>query len=74
MSDDWGFCRICAFEVPIDADSGLLTEHRYSVDLSTRVPCKGSLTEPTEQPAPEAAPLWDSLGDDEENEDGEHVD
>ena len=55
MSDPWGFCQYCAFEVPVD--DGVLVEHRRNTNGIVPVVCCGSHTPPTGQGAPEVRPI-----------------
>ena len=54
--DDWGFCYVCAFEVPVGSD-GLLVRHRRGNHAYEPADCGGSGREPTPQPAPECQPV-----------------
>lgn len=56
----WGYCKYCAFMVARDLDTEMLLVHERVESISygnKSKRCYGSLTEPTEQPGPEAEPV-----------------
>lgn len=55
MNGEWGFCRTCAFEVPVEG--GRLVSHNRNVSMGGTFTCSGSGKEPTEQPGPDVEPL-----------------
>lgn len=52
----WGFCRYCAFEIPVYED-GRLFYHERGRHYNASQMCNGSGQDPTPQPGPEATPL-----------------
>lgn len=56
MNGEWGFCRYCIFEVPVE--DGRMVDHERNVLVAgKKYPCAGSGQEPTPQPGPEAVPV-----------------
>lgn len=54
--EDWGFCYVCAFEVPVGSN-GLLLLHRRGNHTHEPADCGGSGRVPTQQPGPECQPV-----------------